>query len=349
MRLIVLASLAILCPGWGLAQDPARGVVKLTSESRPETRIGSGICIDTPCLHVVTAYHVVALLGGRLKVEGVPAASVLAATGPQDRGSVEMNVAGSVFRFNPSRDVALLTLQRPLPARFAGLTFASGKPPVGQQVTRVARHGDAYDTASGKVVANELRHESLGHQVNLDGYFLLDCSSRPGNSGGAVIDGDGRVLGLVEIRSTEENGRIGTAVMGSSVVSGFLREKDPALWVRLFDKSSAMAASAQKLDISWPVELDHQPILTTSASDPNVLIAALRTKVATGLAGLKRMTVRQSMRFWGDGQREEAWQYQVAMYYDGLRFRSEAGKEVGAAALPSPSPTRKTPRMMEKV
>jgi hypothetical protein len=318
-----------------LAQDPARGVVKLASETRSATKIGSGICIDTPCLHVVTAYHVVALLGGRIKVEGVPVASVLAATGPQDRGSVEMNVAGSVFRFNPSRDVALLTLRTPLPARFIGLTFASGKPSLGQPVTRIARHGDAYDTASGKVVANELRHESMGYQVGLDGYFLLDCSSRPGNSGGAVIDAAGRVLGLVEIRSIEENGRIGTAVMGSSVVSGFLKEKDPALWARLFDKSSAIAASTQKQEIGWPVELDRTPVLNR-ASDPNVLIGALRTQVATGLAGLKRMIVRQSMRFWGDGQREEAWQYQVSMYYDGLRFRSGTGKELGTAALPSP-------------
>ena len=266
----------------------------------------------------------------------MPIASVLSATGPQDSGSVDMNVAGSVLRFNPSRDVALLTLQRPLPSRFIGLSFAGGKPMLGQRVSSVARYGDAYDTATGVVVANEVLHESLGHRVNLEGYFLLDCSSRPGNSGGAVIDADGQVLGLVEIRSTEESGRIGTAVMGSSVISGFLRSKDPVLWARLFDKSPANVASVQKRDIRWPVELDHQPVLTNGGADPNQLIDALRTQVATSLAGMKKMIARQSMRFWGDGQREESWQYQVAMYFDGQRFRSETGKELGTAALPSP-------------
>src|SRR5260370_29377449 len=98
MRLTVLASAAILCTDLALAQDPSWGIVKLTAKTHSSTSIGSGICIDTPCLHVVTAYHVVALLGDRLKVEGMASASAKSATGPQDSGSVEMKVAGSVLR-----------------------------------------------------------------------------------------------------------------------------------------------------------------------------------------------------------------------------------------------------------
>ena len=336
MKTLVLASMATLCAAVAPAQDASRGVVKLTAHTLCSRRFDSGICIDTPCLHVVTAYHVVALLGAGLKVEGVAVASAQSATGPQDSEAVDMNVAGSVFRFNPSRDVALLTLQRPLPPRFMGLSFASYKPSIGQRVTRIARHVDAYDIASGRVVGDDLRYQAPEHLVDLEDQFLLDCSSRPGNSGGAVIDGDGRVLGLVEIRSTESSGRIGTAVLPASIVSGFLRGKDPALWARLFDKPAANAAAAQRHDIDWPVALDRQPIPANGTHDPNLPIGALRTQVATGLAAMQRMFAQQSMRFWGDGEREQSWQYQVSMYSDGQRFRTVAGKETDAAALPGP-------------
>jgi hypothetical protein len=186
------------------------------------------------------------------------------------------------------------------------------------------------------VVADDLRYEAPEHLIDLADQFLLDCSSRPGNSGGAVIDGDGHVLGLVEIRSTESSGRIGTAVLPASIVSGFLRGRDPALWSRLFDKPAADAAAAQRHEIDWPVALDRRPIPANGTPDPNPLIGALRTQVATSLAAMQRMLAQQSMRFWGDGEREQSWRYQVTMYSDGQRFSTAAGKETDAAALPGP-------------
>jgi hypothetical protein len=310
--------------------------VKVTARTMSEKKMGSGICIDTPCLHVLTAYHVVALLKAGLKVEGVPVASILSATGPLDSGSIEMHVAGSILQYDPARDIALLTLKRPLPARFIGLPFATYRPSIGQRVTRIARHGDAHDTATGGVVAEELRYETAGRLVDLDRFFLLDCSSRPGNSGGAVIDEQGRVLGLVEIRSSEESGRSGTAVMGASAVDEFLRAKDPSLWARLFDKPAEDLASAQKPAADWPVELDHPPIPANGVTDPDLFAAELRAQSARSLAAMQRMIALQSMRSWGDGEREQAWRYQVSVSSDGQRFRSEAGRELGAGALPAP-------------
>jgi hypothetical protein len=334
MKAIIAVSTLVVCAGAAVAQNPSRGVVKLTAKSLFSKRMGTGICIDTPCVHVLTNYHVLALLGKRLKVEGVPIASSVSATGPQDSGAIDVRVAGTISKFNPSRDLALLTLQRALPAQFRGLPFANYKPSVGQQVKRIARYGNAYDTDDGKVVADELRFESLGQVVSLDGHFLLDCITRPGNSGGAVLDGEGRVLGLVEIRSTDEVGRTGTVVLPAAIISGFLREKDPTLWAALFHKPAARAVAAKAKYPDWPVALDRQPTVTDETRDLEVPIRALRTQVAASLGAMQRMIAQQNMRFWGDGAAEQAWQFEVAIYSEGQRFRTKAGKETGV--LPGP-------------
>jgi hypothetical protein len=186
------------------------------------------------------------------------------------------------------------------------------------------------------VVADDLGYEAPGHRIDLDGYFLLDFSSRPGNSGGAVIDADGRVIGLVAIRSTDGSGRLGTAVLPVSVINGFLKVKDPKLWARLFDRPAENVVSSQTPDRGWPVDLDRHPAPAEGASDSNILTAALQAGVAASLAAMRGMIARQDIRSWGDGTREQTSQYEVAMYSDGQRFLSGTGKELSAAALPAP-------------
>jgi len=336
LRSILLTGTVMLCAGLTSAQPLSHGIVKLTARTLTAKKLGTGVCLDTPCVHVLTSYHVVALLGTGLKVEGVGIAAVVAATGPQDPGSLDTDVAGSVKRFNPAHDLALLTLRQPLPSRFAGLPLANHEPSVGQPVTRIARHDNAIDYALGTVVSGELQYQSADGLVDLTGHFLMDCGSRPGNSGGAVLDGSGRVLGIVEMRSTEANGRIGTAVAGTALISAFLHDNEPALWARLFDKSVVTLAALPLRDLDWPVALDGPPLPAQAADDPDILVDALRMQVATSVGKMRRMTAQQSMRFWGTDQPEQTWQYQVSMYSDGQRFRTVGGKDMVATALPGP-------------
>ena len=125
VRAIVFACVAILGAESASAQPISQGVVKLTARTWDSKKLGTGICLDTPCQHVLTSYHVVALMGTHLKVEGVRIASVVAATGPRDREAIDMIVAGSVVQFNPARDLALLTLKKPLPRPFTRRAFPS--------------------------------------------------------------------------------------------------------------------------------------------------------------------------------------------------------------------------------
>jgi hypothetical protein len=332
-RTIFALTVSILWTNAALAQSPSRAVVKLTSTTQFVENFGSGVCLDTPCVHVVTAHHVLALLGSGLKVEGVAVASSWSATGSEDSGAIEMSVAGSVFKYNPARDLALLTLRHPLPASFEGLPMADHNPSIGEQVQMIARHRDAYDTAAGKVVADDLQYRSSG-KLEMDGHFLLDCGSRPGNSGGAVVDANGRLLGLVEIRTTEPNDRAGTAVLPAAIIVEFLRYLEPQLSLRLFGKSKVDPAVAQEHHLDPPVRLDHPPVVR-DGDDSQTLVQSFQRGVAESLAAMRQMVAKQDVRFWGSGERERVATYEVAMYSDGQMFRTVAGREMTVAALPT--------------
>jgi len=334
IKTLLIVTVSNFWMNMALAQSPSRAVVKLTSNTQFSENFGSGVCLDTPCLHVLTDYHVVALLGTGLTVEGVAVASVRSATGPEDKDAVEMSVAGSVFKYNPARDLTLLKLRHPLPVWFQGLTLADDSPSPGQRVQMVARHRDAYDTATGNVVAEGLQYKSSGHLVEMPGHFLVDCSSRPGNSGGAVIDANGKLLGLVEIHTTPLNDRSGTSVLPAKLIVGFLRDWEPQLSSRLFGKSKVDSSVVGEFHVDPPVRLDGPPVIPAGA-DPHALALALQRGVAKSLAAMQQMVAKQSVRFWGQGERERAATYEVAMYSDGQLFRTVAGTDLTAGALPS--------------
>jgi hypothetical protein len=245
-----------------------------------------------------------------------------------------MSVAGSVFKYNPARDLALLTLRHPLPVSFQGLALADDSPTVGQRVQMVARHRDTYDTATGNVIAEGLQYKSSGQLVEMAGHFLMDCISRPGNSGGAVIDANGKLLGLVEIHTTTLNDRSGTSVLPAKMILGFLREWEPQLSTRLFGKYKVESSEVREFPIEPPVRLDHAPIIPAGA-DSQALALALQRGVAKSLAAMQQMVAKQSVRFWGQGERERSATYEVAMYSDGQLFRTVAGTDLTAGALPS--------------
>jgi len=147
-----------------------------------------------------------------------------------------------------------------------------------------------------------------------------------------VIDAAGRVLGWWKFavprkRSNWDGGD------GSSVVSSFLKDKIRRCG-RACSTISGECGFHAEAGNQLPVELDRTPVLNR-ASDPNVLIGrcGLRSQRAWQAEEDDRTAEHEVL---GRRTTREAWQYQVSMYYDGLRFRSETGKEVGAAALPSP-------------
>ncbi len=115
--------------------EVASGVVRLTAGNKR----GTGVCLDTPCAHVLTNYHVTTLLGRGLKAEGIGIVKITAATGPGDEGARDVGSLQKnfTFRYDPAKDLAVLTLREPLPRPFHGLSFATYGPAENQRVVGI--------------------------------------------------------------------------------------------------------------------------------------------------------------------------------------------------------------------
>lgn len=254
-------SLGVSCVMSGQQHQPydtvSSSVVHITAGNALLGRaIGTGVCLDVPCVHILTNYHVAKLLGLRMRIEGVGVAEIVAGTGPEDEGARTVQFAQTarhkILRMNPGKDLALLTLAKPLASSFVGVSVAHYNPQVGQNITAVSRYRNAYDNATGTIVSLqlELRSDTLNdnNAARLPGYLLTDISSRPGNSGGVICDMDGLLLGIIAMGIQNTTGQIvQTMAIPTSVISSFLQEHNSQLWRRLFasETVSSIATGSQ--------------------------------------------------------------------------------------------------------
>jgi S1-C subfamily serine protease len=155
----------------------------------PRSGHGSGLVVDGPGGLVLTARHVV--WGADLVAVLLP-------------GTDEVRPARVAYS-DPDHDIAFLRVDGPLPAAVA-LPEASA---------RRLRVGEAV-SASGYPL--ELREPfpaaAFGRlsRVRRDGTLQLDMHVNPGNSGGPLVDGQGRLLGMLVARGDVRRGVEGLAL-----------------------------------------------------------------------------------------------------------------------------------------
>lgn len=140
--------------------------------------VGSGVVYREDG-YIVTNNHV---------VEGASAVEVAFADGTTERGRV---VAGDAYT-----DLAVVRVDRDgLPAA----TFAENDPVPGQMAVAIGSpQGFESTVTSGVVsgVSRELPAELTGADTSLVDLVQTDAAISPGNSGGALVDRQGRVIGI---------------------------------------------------------------------------------------------------------------------------------------------------------
>lgn len=158
---------------------------------------GAGVCLDTPCRRVLTAFHVLESLRANLAVEGVPVEDIQ--LWPEDPGNVRRISTGDnrVLRFDPARDYAILTLAQPLNDSFHGVALANGPILPDSPIFVVNRRG----RQSGRILATGVDLATLDGPARVQG-FTIDVPSRPGDSGSPVLDGVGRLIGIAIVSAT---------------------------------------------------------------------------------------------------------------------------------------------------
>ena len=118
--------------------------------------------------------------------------------------------AAAVIARDPEADLALLELSGPPLMAFAAVDVPDPQP--GQLVFAVGHPwGQGHALSAGIVLTHS--HQAPGNGVPLRDVVLADLRLGPGNSGGPLVDTEGRLLGI----NTLVSGGIAVAIAGSRV------------------------------------------------------------------------------------------------------------------------------------
>jgi putative serine protease PepD len=161
---------------------------------------GSGFVIDEEG-HIVTNQHV---------VEGAQSAVVRFSDGTE----VDADIVGT----DPSTDIAVLDVNRPR-SRLTPLSFAGeGSLQVGNPVIAIGSPFGLEGTLTTGVISALGRNIQSPNRFTIENAVQTDAALNSGNSGGPLLDSQGRVVGVAaQIRSeTGGNVGIGYAIPGDT-------------------------------------------------------------------------------------------------------------------------------------
>jgi S1-C subfamily serine protease len=199
----------------------APGVVQITSTtvtsqssdpfgfpSTPQTEqsLGSGFVIDKAG-HIVTNYHVIS-----------------GATRVQVSFSGQDQINATVVGSDPSTDIAVLKIDTHSRALTPLPLGDSDDVSVGDPVYAIGNPFGFTRTLTAGVVSALQRQIVAPNSLEIDGVIQTDAAINHGNSGGPLLDADGRVIGVTSQISTGTTGEQGNIGIGFAIPVNTVRD-----------------------------------------------------------------------------------------------------------------------------
>lgn len=154
-----------------------------------DTGVGSGFAIEENLL--LTNAHVV-----------------------EDNKTVTINlyndspIKGTVIKIDNNKDLALIQTKKSLPV----LDINKEKISIGDEVYAIGAPKDMPYTMTKGIIS------ALDRQIGKNSYIQLDASVNSGNSGGPLLDSNGKVIGVITLKASDAEG-IGFAIPVSDMLA----------------------------------------------------------------------------------------------------------------------------------
>lgn len=153
---------------------------------------GSGFCVDSHRGLVATCFHVIEWANGPDDIYvSMPTPGVLSPSHAR------------VIYCDPKYDLAILNA--PVATGAFALPIAAAPPAKGQEVVIIGSPG----LDQTRILANSVSRGILSNIATLDPgltYYQVDAAVNPGNSGGPLLERQGRVLGVITLKLPDQEG-----------------------------------------------------------------------------------------------------------------------------------------------
>jgi hypothetical protein len=234
-------STALLLTGLCFAADAGnhfvavqRSTVRLALPPTLQQVQGSGICINTSCSVVATAYHVQRLVGkANLGVAGGRTYKVLSLANESDTNKSDVSVGNRMFSYDLANDISFIYTKKPVPHK-SGIPYSYAFQ-VGQRVRDVGYHNNELETREAHII--EANVDLVIGQGQLKKNLVLDIHLNPGTSGSAVLDDRGNLLGMVILSGTlkmSTGDLIASIALPVRTIAEALVKLDPVLGCSVF-------------------------------------------------------------------------------------------------------------------
>jgi Trypsin-like peptidase domain len=254
---------------------------------------GNGICVNTNCSIVATAYHVQRLVGrANLGVANGSTEKVLSLANESDTDKSDVSVGKKTFSYNLGNDVSFIYTRKPVPHK-SGIPY-SYTLHVGQKVNVAGYHNHELETREAHIIGVNV-HLVIG-QAQLKEDLVLDISLSPGTSGSAVLDEQGNLLGMV-ILSGVLNVSTGKLIVSIGLpvrtIAKALVKLDPALGDSIFtnipEEGPEIGHAFEALYQESDVPEDKSPVIPRLSAAPGEVANSIGRLHANSRAASARM------------------------------------------------------------
>src|SRR5579863_3182938 len=217
--------------------DPSKTVIPVHELKILRADFGTVACLDAECRYLLSNAHV-AMVTSPSAIHGDRVVQKILATGPTNGGGKANHGSDGAFIFNPSRDLAIYELAKPLKG-FQGIPFSLEPLNFGDEVAIISFPGRIFGTGDFSRRLTTWYGSYIGEDENgclAFRYTPLELGAKilPGLSGGIVVR-NGKIVGILRGLSQEQ--LVAEAVPVSSL-EVFLAKVNPYLHAQLFPQAT---------------------------------------------------------------------------------------------------------------
>ncbi len=304
----------------GSSFDPSKTVLQLHELKVLSAEFGTAACLDAQCRYLLSNAHV-ARVASPHAIHGDPVVQKFLATGPTDEGAVMNTEASGAFLYNPSRDLAIYELVKPMKG-FQGMPFTLEPLILGDEVSMIAFPGRTIGVANLSRTLTTWHGSFIGEDQNGCLAFRYTPSEtgerlRPGISGGIVV-WNGKIVGI--LRGMAQTELIAEAVPVSSL-EVFLAKVNPYLHAQLFPQAVVVSPVSFDAFPPWNVPEPAPSELERRTPEP-FDVQRVRAKSQALYESMKYFVARQTFSWSEGGSPQLEAEYSVTVRNGVQRFTS---------------------------